>query len=49
MPRQRFLATVGFKKCDFPFVRAIGGWPETRERWKNEGWDGKPLEEMMAE
>lgn len=35
-PRERFLATVGFKKPDFPFIRVIGGWSETMKRWKKE-------------
>ena len=47
-PRERFLATVGFKKPDFPFIRVIGGWSETMERWKKEGWDGRPLGEIFG-
>lgn len=46
--KERFLATIGFKKPNFPFVRFMGGWWETMERWKNEGWDGRPLQELFG-
>ena len=47
-PRERFLSTVGFNKPDLAFVIAMGGWSQTLERWKNEGWDGRPLEEVFG-
>ena len=46
--RERFLCTMKFKQPDKPFVRAVGGWLETGERWRKEGWDGKPLHEIFG-
>jgi uroporphyrinogen decarboxylase len=37
-PRDRFNATLGFKKADrLPFMEFMGFWPETIERWEQEG------------
>jgi uroporphyrinogen decarboxylase len=41
--RERYVRTLQFASVDVPFVRAIGGWAETGERWRREGWDGRPL------
>lgn len=41
--RERYLATLSFSPTDKPFVQAVGGWAETAERWRAEGWDGTPL------
>ena len=46
--KEKFLATVGFKKPNFSFVIAMGGWSETMERWKNEGWDGRSLDKIFS-
>ena len=45
--RERFLKTLRFEKPDKPFVRASGGWRETNERWRKEGWNGRPLHEIF--
>jgi len=45
---ERYLATFSFKPVDVPFVRSIGGWAETAERWRNEGWDGGSLDEKFG-
>jgi len=45
--RERYLATLEFRPVDKPFVRAVGGWLETGERWRREGWDGTALHEMF--
>ncbi len=47
-PRERYLHTLRFEPVDMPFVRAIGGWAETGERWRREGWDGRPLHEIFG-
>ena len=46
--RQRFLQTLNFEQTDPPFVRAIGGWQETMDRWRTQGWDGRPLDEVFG-
>ena len=46
--RERFHATVSFGQPDVPFIRPIGGWPQTVERWKREGWDGRPIHEIFG-
>ena len=46
--RQRFLQTLNFEQPDPPFVRAIGGWQETMDRWRTQGWDGRPLHEVFG-
>lgn len=46
--RERFLHTIRFKPVDFPFVRAIGGWQETGEKWRKQGWDGTPLHQIFG-
>lgn len=46
-PRDRYLATFSFQPVDKPFVRAVGGWRETMERWRREGWDGRSLTEIF--
>ena len=45
---ERYLATFSFQPVDRPFVRAVGGWRETVERWRREGWDGRPLHELFG-
>ncbi len=37
--RERFLNVMDYRPVDRCVYRAEGGWPETYERWKNEGWD----------
>jgi uroporphyrinogen decarboxylase len=45
--RQRYTRTLRFQPVDVPFVRAVGGWAETAERWRREGWDGTPLDRIF--
>jgi len=40
--RERFIATMEYKERDRAPFRDFGAWPETKERWKLEGYD--PLE-----
>ncbi len=48
-PRQRFLQTLDFQPADPPFVRpGLGMWEETRTLWLQQGWDGRPLEEVFG-
>ena len=46
--RERFLRTARFEKPDKPFVKLVGGWKETTEQWRKEGWDGHPLHEIFG-
>ena len=46
-PRERFLRTLDLRSADPPFVRLSGAWKETRELWKSQGWDGRPLDEIF--
>lgn len=46
--RERYLRTLRFETPDKPFVRAVGGWAETAERWRKEGWDGTGLHEIFG-
>ena len=46
--RERFLCTLRFGTPDKPFVKAVGGWRETAERWRKEGWDGRALHEIFG-
>lgn len=46
--RERYLATFSFSPVDKPFVQAVGGWAETDERWRREGWDGTPLDALFG-
>ena len=45
--RERFLQTLSFEPADPPFLRASGGWEETQELWRAQGWDGRPLQEVF--
>jgi len=45
--QERFLSILRFEKPDKPFVSAVGGWAETGERWRKEGWDGRSLHEIF--
>ncbi|HOJ33875.1 MAG TPA: uroporphyrinogen decarboxylase family protein [Candidatus Hydrogenedentes bacterium] len=38
-PRERFLATMNYQPVDRAPLRDFGVWPETLERWKEEGYD----------
>ena len=46
--RERFIRTMRFESTDVPFVKAVGGWAETGERWRQEGWDGRALHEIFG-
>ena len=37
--RERFLATMRYKSVDRAPYREFGAWPETIQRWKQEGYD----------
>ena len=46
--RQRFLDTLKFKPVAKPWLRwGAFLWEETIERWKQEGWDGTPLDDLF--
>ena len=46
--RQRFLDTLKFKPVAKPWLRwGAFLWEETVERWKQEGWDGTPLDDVF--
>ncbi|NLF03249.1 MAG: hypothetical protein GX601_19970 [Anaerolineales bacterium] len=46
--RERFLQTLNFERADPPFVVSTGGWQETVDQWKTQGWDGRPLHEIFG-
>jgi hypothetical protein len=37
--RERFLRTLNYQPVDRGIYRAVGGWPETYQRWLTEGYD----------
>lgn len=46
--RQRFLDTLDFQPVDRPWVRwGAFLWDETVDRWRQEGWDGTPLDDYF--
>jgi len=46
--RARFLATLEFQPVARPWVRwGAFLWEETIERWRQEGWDGRPLDDYF--
>lgn len=46
--RQRFLDTLKFKPVAKPWIRwGAFLWDETVARWKREGWDGTPLDDLF--
>lgn len=46
--RQRFLDTLNFKPVAKPWIRwGAFLWDETIVRWKQEGWDGTPLDDYF--
>ena len=46
--RERFLKTLDFEPVDPPFVVCSGAWQETREQWRTQGWDGRPMHEVFG-
>jgi len=46
--RERFLQTLSFKPADPPFVRSSFGWQETLKLWRQQGWDGRPFDEIFG-
>lgn len=46
--RERYLQTMRFEPAEPPFLRWCGAWPETQDRWKAQGWDGRPLERVLG-
>lgn len=47
-PRERFLATMRYEPVDRAPYTATYGWPETHDRWRSEGWDGRPFSELYG-
>jgi hypothetical protein len=45
--RERYRAVTHFGEPDRPFLSGFGIWPETAARWRQEGWDGTPLDELF--
>jgi hypothetical protein len=45
--RERFIKTLNFQPADPPFVRSSGGWQETCDLWRQQGWDGRPLDDVF--
>jgi len=46
--RQRFIDTLKFKPVTKPWIRwGAFLWDETVVRWKQEGWDGTPLDDYF--
>ena len=46
--RERFLRTLDFQPADPPFVRSGFAWQETLDQWRQQGWDGRPLDEIFG-
>src|SRR5690554_5744000 len=46
--RERFLACMQYEPVDHVPVVCSGGWPETIERWKAEGWDPDTFDITMG-
>ena len=46
--RERFLQTLNFARADPPWLLLMGGWQETMDLWRTQGWDGRPLEEVFG-
>lgn len=45
--RERFLGCLNYEPVDRVFVYPFWYWPETLERWRAEGWDGTPFEDLF--
>ncbi len=45
--RERFIQTLNFQPASPPFVRNFGAWEETQALWREQGWDGRPLDEVF--
>jgi len=46
--RARFIQTMQFKPADPPFVVAGWAWSETQAQWRQQGWDGRPPQEIFG-
>lgn len=46
--RERFVRTLNFENVDPPVVFSGGAWQETRDLWRQQGWDGRPLPEVFG-
>jgi len=47
-PRERFVQTLNFEPAEPPFVLCSGAWQETLDQWRQQGWDGRPLDEVFG-
>ena len=45
--RERYIQTLNYQAAAPPFIRAGGGWQETMEQWRLQGWDGTPLDQYF--
>ena len=45
--RERYIQTLEFQSAEPPFVRPTYGWQETLELWRQQGWDGTPLDQYF--
>ena len=46
--RERFLRTLDFQPADPPFALCSGAWQETLDQWRTQGWDGRPVHEVLG-
>ena len=47
-PRERFLKSLDFLPVKPPFLRSGFAWQETKQLWREQGWDGRPLNEVFG-
>jgi hypothetical protein len=46
--RERFVQMMNYQPAQPPFVRWGFAWQETQEQWRQQGWDGRPLDEVFG-
>ena len=42
------MQTLDFERADPPWVMLMGGWQETMDLWRTQGWDGRSLEAIFG-